>query len=130
MDAAVGIVVTKRVIVPRTPAGIVEQGESARQDEVGRVEGQMIRPSSEASLKAAASSPPSVDSQPPLGTRNTMLSQHMIVSQLLGRYLQTQKFGRFLLVMTRTLPAALAIGMAQHTTLGVERPFVDMTRME
>lgn len=29
--------------------------------------------------------------------------------------------------MTRTLPAALAIGMAQHTTLGVERPFVDMT---
>jgi len=25
------------------------------------------------------------------------------------------------------LPAALAIGMAQHTTLGVERPFVDMT---
>jgi hypothetical protein len=28
--------------------------------------------------------------------------------------------------MTRTLPAALAMGMAQHTTLGVERPFVDM----
>jgi len=28
--------------------------------------------------------------------------------------------------MRRTLPAALAIGMAQHTTLGVERPFVDM----
>ena len=28
--------------------------------------------------------------------------------------------------MTRTLPAALAIGMAQHTTLGVKRPFVDM----
>jgi hypothetical protein len=45
-------------------------------------------------------------------------------------YSQTQKFGRFLLVMTRTLPAALAIGMAQHTTLGVERPFVDMTGIE
>ena len=28
--------------------------------------------------------------------------------------------------MTRTLPAALAMGMAQHTTLGDERPFVDM----
>jgi hypothetical protein len=28
--------------------------------------------------------------------------------------------------MTRTLPAALAMGMAQHTTRGVERPFVDM----
>jgi len=88
----------------------VEQGGRARQDEVGRVEGQMIRPSSEASLKVAASRLPSVASQPPLG--------------------KTQKFGRFLLVMTRTLPAALAIGMAQHTTLGVERPFVDMTGME
>jgi len=31
--------------------------------------------------------------------------------------------------MTRTLPAALAIGMAQHTTLGVERPFVDIITM-
>ena len=65
-----------------------------------------------------------------------MLSQQITLSQdlgqdgVLGRYSQTQKFGRFLLVTTRTLPAALAIGMAQHTTLGVERPFVDMTGIQ
>ena len=77
MDAAVGMVVTKRVIVPRTPAvgGNNEWGkgggQGARgicQDGVGHVEGQRIRPSSKASLKAAASSATSVDSQPPLGT--------------------------------------------------------------
>lgn len=48
------------------------------------------------------------------------------VERARGRDSQTQQFGRFRLVMTRTLPAALAMGMAQHTTLGDERPFVDM----
>ena len=39
---------------------------------------------------------------------------------------QTQLFGRFLLVMTRTLPAERAIGMAQQTTRGVDRPLLLM----
>lgn len=39
-------------------------------------------------------------------------------------YSQTQWFGRFLLVMTRTLPAERAIGIAQQTTRGVERPLL------
>lgn len=30
---------------------------------------------------------------------------------------------------TRTFPAALAIGIAQHTTRGTERPFVPMTNV-
>ena len=36
---------------------------------------------------------------------------------------QSQLFGRFRLVTTSTLPAALAMGIAQHTTRGTARPF-------
>ena len=54
------------------------------------------------------------------------MSENVEVERAKERDSQTQQFGRFRLVMTRTLPAALAMGMAQHTTLGVERPFVDM----
>jgi len=73
VDAALGMVVTKRVIVPRTPAiagnhNIGNKGRSVCQDGVGQEEGQRIRPSSQASLEAAASSATSVDSQPPFGT--------------------------------------------------------------
>lgn len=39
---------------------------------------------------------------------------------------QTQLFGRFRLVITRTLLADLAIGIAQQTTRGVERPLLLM----
>jgi hypothetical protein len=34
--------------------------------------------------------------------------------------------GRLRLVITRTFPAALEIGIAQHTIRGEERPFVPM----
>ena len=37
---------------------------------------------------------------------------------------QTQLFGRFRLVTRRTLPAARAMGMAQQTMRGVERPLL------
>lgn len=43
-----------------------------------------------------------------------------------SEYSQTHLSGRFLLVTTRTFPADLAIGIAQQTTRGVERPFVAM----
>ena len=42
----------------------------------------------------------------------------------MGRDLQTQLSGRFLEVMTRTLPAVRDMGMAQHTTRGVDRPLL------
>ena len=42
----------------------------------------------------------------------------------IAEYSQTQWWGRFLLVTTRTFPAALEIGIAQHTTRGTARPFV------
>jgi hypothetical protein len=45
-----------------------EQGAKCMSGWGGRVEGQRIRPSSQASLEAAASSATSVDSQPPFGT--------------------------------------------------------------
>lgn len=38
--------------------------------------------------------------------------------------LQTQLSGRLRLVITRTFPSALAIGIAQHTIRGTERPLV------
>lgn len=41
---------------------------------------------------------------------------------------QTQLSGRLRLVTTRTWPAALEIGIAQHTTRGTERPLVPMTK--
>ena len=44
----------------------------------------------------------------------------------MNKYSQTQLFGRFRLVMTRTLPADRAIGIAQQTTRGVERPLLLM----
>ena len=37
---------------------------------------------------------------------------------------QTQLLGRFLLVIRSTLFADLAMGMAQHTTRGIERPLL------
>lgn len=37
---------------------------------------------------------------------------------------QTQLLGRLRLVMTSTLPAARAMGIAQHTMRGVERPLL------
>lgn len=40
--------------------------------------------------------------------------------------LQTQLSGLLRLVTTRTFPAALAIGIAQHTTRGTERPLLAM----
>ena len=38
-----------------------------------------------------------------------------------GFYSQTHLSALLRLVMIKTFPAALAMGMAQHTTLGVER---------
>lgn len=77
------MVVTNRVILPRTPA------------------------SSKASREAAASSTPSDGSHPPFG--------------------KTQLSFRFLLVTRSTCPAERAIGIAQHTTRGVDRPLLLMS---
>ena len=73
----------------------MKQGGSVRQDEVGRVEGQMIRPSSEASLKAAASSPPSVDSQPPLGTKEDNAESASNLRRSVGEVLTDPKIWAF-----------------------------------
>lgn len=51
------------------------KGRSVCQDGVGQEEGQRIRPSSQASLEAAASSATSDDSQPPLGTLKRGLNE-------------------------------------------------------
>lgn len=66
----------------------------------------MVGPSSKASREAATSSAPSDCSHPPFG--------------------KTQRSFLFLLVTRRILPAARAMGMAQQTTRGVERPLVLM----
>ena len=90
MDAALGMVVTKRVIVPRTPAtagnhNSGNKGRSLCQDGVGEEERQRIRPSSQASPEAAASSATSEDSQPPFGTlRNRAESAKMPRFNVLG----------------------------------------------
>lgn len=63
-------------------------------------------PSSKASLVAAASRVLSAGSQPPLG-----------ISQFPFRFLD---------VITKTLPALLAIGMAQQTTRGLTASFLPM----
>jgi hypothetical protein len=90
------MVVTKRVIVPRTPAiagnhNSGNKGRSVRQDGVGQEEGQRIRPSSQASLEAAASSATSVDSQPPFGTlKNGRISKNAEVERARRRDSQTQ----------------------------------------
>jgi hypothetical protein len=96
------MVVTKRVIVPRTPAGGGNNRGKQRarvcQDEVVRAEGQRIRPSSRASLEAAASSTTSVDSQPPLGTKRTKLSQPrrgVMDESVLGKLLTDPKIWTF-----------------------------------
>lgn len=47
----------------------------------------------------------------------------------MGSHLQTQYSGRLRLVTTRIFPAALAMGMAQHTMRGEERPFVPMVKL-
>lgn len=43
---------------------------------------------------------------------------------------QTQLSGLFRLVITRTFPAALAIGIAQHTIRGEVRPLLPMTKYQ
>jgi hypothetical protein len=78
--------------------------------EVRRGREQRVGPSSRASLEAAASNCTSDGSQPPLG--------------------KTQLSGRLRLVTTRTFPAALAMGIAQHTMRGTERPLVPMWRIK
>ena len=110
----------------------------------------MVRPSSKASLEAAASSTPSEGSHPPFGTGSLGSVQdatQKIVSNgrddgeegtrsrggsaegVRGRtdaacHSQTQLSGRFLLVITSTFPAARDIGIAQQTTRGVDRPLL------
>jgi len=69
---------------------------------------QRLRPSSKASREAAASRTTSDGSQPPFG--------------------KTHRSCRLRLVITRTFPAALAIGIAQHTIRGLARPFVLMAK--
>jgi hypothetical protein len=88
------------------------------------MKGQRVRPSSEASRKAAASSTLSDGSQPPFGTERTVSMGG--VEKVVGRplHLQTQWSGRLRLVTTRTFPAVLSIGIAQQTTRGVARPLV------
>ena len=116
-----------------------------------------MRPSSKASLEAAASSTPSEGSHPPFGTSTCSGSTRIELLQVVraqsgksknvstafgehehtperaetsGRARkrtqdsQTQLSGRFLLVMTRILPAVRDIGIAQHTTRGVDRPLL------
>lgn len=88
-----------------------------------------MRPSSKASRDAAASSIPSDGSQPPFGTgalkgvARRRRSGEGTEAEMRG-HSQTQLFGLLRLVMTSTLLADLAMGMAQQTTRGVERPLL------
>lgn len=99
----VGIVITKRVIVPRAPAvrwtGSNNGGARAHEQQRGeenqevrrRREGQRVRPSSKASRKAAFSSFTSDDSQPPFGTAGIL---HVSIRKLNTRDMdQKKKFG-------------------------------------
>lgn len=56
-------------------------------------------------------------------------SRQRNATKILKSHLQTQLSGLVRLVITRTIPAALAMGMAQHTTRGVERPLDPIVRL-
>lgn len=112
------MVVTKRVTVPRTPAvrGVRDIYIETRRERDRDI------PSSRASLIAAASSVLSSGSHPPFGTVHFQLTIATIRTTI--KYSLNQLPFRFLEVMTNTLPAFLAMGIAQQTTRGLTASFL------
>jgi hypothetical protein len=86
-------------------------------------------PSSSASLDAAASNVWSVTSHPPFGTAwgkgwmGTRQKTCMMAPNCCKPNSQTHLSALLRLVTIKTFEAARAMGIAQHTTLGVERSF-------
>ena len=86
-------------------------------------------PSSSASLDAAASNVWSVTSHPPFGTAwgKGRMGYASVTCRMVPNCCsdnsQTHLSALLRLVTIKTFPAARAMGIAQHTTLGVERSF-------
>ena len=148
-----------RVERVRVCSGYAKSMEGKKRGQMGQEVGrrgrrQRRRPSSKASLDAAASSTPSVGSHPPLGTVDESPKSgwrgirsrgggatNQIINRTAGSQsatspkrsdgwsaggcdLQTQWSERFRLETMRTFPAALEMGIAQHTTRGEDRPLL------